>query len=337
MSTDWREKERQFLTSLKADTGRDLGEWMRVIAAQNLPHRNDIIDWLRQQGFAFARASWLERIHHNQGRPIYLDAAELAPAASQADTVAEVEGALQRVVAGGSRMVFMAAPTTAPASSPLPPVPIRTMPPPCIAAETPRALPDHIALPGDVPANVAAGDVDDAGPVTGTGGAAPATGDEMRSSSEIRASAAAHVTAGPLAAQAGGTSTVPPRGGPVAGALSPAVDEVLAKAKAYRPLAMHLLRMMEGAVAGMELVAGPGHLLLSGDGGTPFGLIAVSGKDVRLVLRLQTEVACAPMGPVRLPVTLSRTASGMTHMAVLTDARQLDETLINLVRKAAGA
>src|SRR6476659_8716110 len=71
MSTDYAAKEREFLDSLKADTGRDLSEWMAAIRAQALPHRNDIIDWLRQQGFMFSRASWLERIHNNAGRPIY--------------------------------------------------------------------------------------------------------------------------------------------------------------------------------------------------------------------------------------------------------------------------
>jgi len=71
MSTDYAEFERAFLASLKEDTGRDLDEWMVAIAAQNLPHRNDIIDWLRHQGFMFSRASWLERIHNNDGQPIY--------------------------------------------------------------------------------------------------------------------------------------------------------------------------------------------------------------------------------------------------------------------------
>lgn len=74
MSTDYREKEREFLDSLKEDTGRDVREWMAFISAQNLPHRNDIIDWLRQQGFMFSKASWLERVHNNGGKPIYSDA-----------------------------------------------------------------------------------------------------------------------------------------------------------------------------------------------------------------------------------------------------------------------
>ena len=74
MATDYAELEREFLASLAADSGRDLAAWMALIDAQKLNHRNDIIDWLRQQGFMFARASWLERIHHNGGRPVYLAA-----------------------------------------------------------------------------------------------------------------------------------------------------------------------------------------------------------------------------------------------------------------------
>jgi len=71
VSTDYGEKERQFLETLKADTGRALDEWMAAIAAEGLAHRNDVIDWLRRQGFMFSKASWLERIHNNGGRPIY--------------------------------------------------------------------------------------------------------------------------------------------------------------------------------------------------------------------------------------------------------------------------
>lgn len=71
VATDYAEMEREFLAGLEADTGRDLAQWMTLIDSQRLAHRNDIIDWLRQQGFQFSWASWLERIHHNGGRPIY--------------------------------------------------------------------------------------------------------------------------------------------------------------------------------------------------------------------------------------------------------------------------
>ncbi len=71
MSIDFSQKERAFVAGLAADTGRDLDGWMAGIADAGLSHRNEIIDWLRQNGFTFARASWIERIHHNGGKLIY--------------------------------------------------------------------------------------------------------------------------------------------------------------------------------------------------------------------------------------------------------------------------
>lgn len=74
MSTDYGEKERQFLETLKADTGRTLDEWMSAIADEGLRERNEIIDWLRRQGFImFSKASWIERIYNNGGKAIYAD------------------------------------------------------------------------------------------------------------------------------------------------------------------------------------------------------------------------------------------------------------------------
>ena len=67
--SDEREEEREFLADLEARTGRDLADWMAAIAAQGFADKNDTIDWLRAQGFPFARASWLERIHSNGGKP----------------------------------------------------------------------------------------------------------------------------------------------------------------------------------------------------------------------------------------------------------------------------
>ena len=79
MAKDEREEEREFLSGLKARTGRDLGEWMAVIAAQGFTDKNEIIDWLREQSLPFARASWLERIHRNGGKPIYWDSPPRKP------------------------------------------------------------------------------------------------------------------------------------------------------------------------------------------------------------------------------------------------------------------
>jgi hypothetical protein len=71
MNSAYAEKEREFVGGLAEDTGQDLAAWMTAIAASGHTERNDIIDWLRHQGFQFAWASWLERIHHNGGRLIY--------------------------------------------------------------------------------------------------------------------------------------------------------------------------------------------------------------------------------------------------------------------------
>ena len=80
MAKDEREEEREFLGGLKARTGRDLADWMAAITAQGFADKNETIDWLREQGLPFARASWLERIHRNGGKPIYSDAAPRKPA-----------------------------------------------------------------------------------------------------------------------------------------------------------------------------------------------------------------------------------------------------------------
>jgi len=72
VARDEEEEEREFLADLEARTGRSLGDWMAAITAEGFADKNETIDWLRAQGIPFARASWLERIHSNGGKPIYL-------------------------------------------------------------------------------------------------------------------------------------------------------------------------------------------------------------------------------------------------------------------------
>lgn len=71
MARDEREEERDFLERLQARTGRDLAQWMAAITLEKFADKNQAIDWLRAQGLSFQRASWLERIHANGGKPIY--------------------------------------------------------------------------------------------------------------------------------------------------------------------------------------------------------------------------------------------------------------------------
>ncbi len=95
MATDYAEKERVFIASLEADTGQPLAAWMDAIAGCGHTNRNDIIDWLRQSGFTFSNASWLERIHHNGGRLVYAEDVPqpMSPAPPRLAARAEAKGA----------------------------------------------------------------------------------------------------------------------------------------------------------------------------------------------------------------------------------------------------
>jgi hypothetical protein len=73
MAKDYAEIEQEFIAGLKGQTGKDLAEWMTLISANAFADKNETIDWLRLQGFAFNWASWLERIHANGGTPLYAD------------------------------------------------------------------------------------------------------------------------------------------------------------------------------------------------------------------------------------------------------------------------
>jgi len=113
MTRDEQEEEREFLADLEARTGRTLSDWMAAIATQGFADKNETIDWLREQGIPFARASWLERIHSNGGKPIYLHQTpkpgpeikppmplKPQPAASRAPTAREVAN-LDKLLAAG--------------------------------------------------------------------------------------------------------------------------------------------------------------------------------------------------------------------------------------------
>lgn len=113
MARDEKEEEREFLADLEARTGRDLAAWMEAITAERFADKNETIDWLREQGIPFARASWLERIHSNGGKPIYLHQPpkpgpevrppmplKPQPAASRAPTAREVAD-LDKLLAAG--------------------------------------------------------------------------------------------------------------------------------------------------------------------------------------------------------------------------------------------
>ena len=259
MSTDYGEKERQFLETLKADTGRALEDWLAAIAAEGLTHRNDIIDWLRRQGFMFSKASWIERIHNNGGRPIYAGAGSPRPAAARRTPAPP----RQRPAAPpeAPRETQNPAPATAPSSRPPPaaplpvaPLPVAVSAPAATAPLTPAPAPDPVTL-----------------------------------------------------------------------------EALLARAKAFRPLANYVIAEVGKAVPGTVTTPFDSHLTFH-LGGTTFGVLTITAKELRLGLALKEQPQDAPLEASKLAL---RGAPAMSHMAVLTDARQITPALLAAVTHAA--
>lgn len=274
MAVDYGAKEREFIAGLKGDTGRDLAEWMTAIDGARLGHRNDIIDWLRQKGFLFAKASWLERIHHNGGRPIY------------------GEGAASRLGVAIRRMTLGEGPAETPAQ-PAAPIPV---------SDTPVA--GKLAAPAPAPAThlpVVERPLADRPPPV----AAVADADT--------------VVAVAAAARAVEAATTAPNG---------ELGTLLATAKAYRPLAQLLLREVEKCCPGAVADVHDGYVVVSGP--HAFAVVTLSPRDIRLGLDLGGWPFAAPLQRARLSGPPARYG----HMAVLTDARQVDAALMAYVRAA---
>jgi hypothetical protein len=235
MATDFGEKEREFINGLKENTGRDLGEWMQAISEAGLGHRNDIIDWLRHKGLMFSKASWLERIHHNGGKPIYAgvpkDAAPRRPPLRRRE-----------------------APTVplAPSQSPEPP-------PRAPAAAAPPAPPESPSAGGDV-------------------------------------------------------------------------DALLAKAKAYRPLAQHVLAKIKSVSPGAAISTRVSAVAIGGP--SPFAILGITAKELRLHLALGEHPFDEVVKKGQAGGGLGK-GEALSHMLVLTDARQIDARFIDLITLAA--
>jgi hypothetical protein len=233
MPTDYGEKERAFIDGLKENTGRDLAEWMQAIASSGQLQRNDIIDWLRHKGLMFSKASWLERIHHNGGKPIYADAPK--ESAPRRPPRRRREG----VLAGAF------ATTGAPASAPAP-------------AAAPAAPP-----PPQQPASD--------------------------------------------------------------------LDALLAKAKAYRPLAQLVLAKIKSVRADAQFSPREGAVVI-GDPNV-FATLGITAKELRLHLALGEHPFDDVVKKGQAGGGLGK-GEALSHMLVLTDARQVDQRLMDLVALA---
>jgi hypothetical protein len=235
MATDFGEKEREFIDGLKENTGRDLGEWMQAISEAGLGHRNDIIDWLRHKGLMFSKASWLERIHHNGGKPIYAGVPKEA---------APRRPALRRREA--------------------PVAPLA----PSQSSEPPPRAPAPAAPPAPTAAPSAGGDV----------------------------------------------------------------DALLAKAKAYRPLAQHVLAKIKSVNPAAQISARESAVAIGGP--SPFAVLGITAKELRLHLALGEHPFDEVVKKGQAGGGLGK-GEALSHMLVLTDARQIDARFIDLITLAA--
>lgn len=108
---------------------------------------------------------------------------------------------------------------------------------------------------------------------------------------------------------------------------------MLAKAKAYRPLAQLILARIKGAVPKAPLVIQ--ETSLSFGGPAPFAVLGITGKELRLHLALGDH-------PTDDFVRRGQAGGGvgkgeaLSHMLVLTDARQIDQRFSDLLARASG-
>jgi hypothetical protein len=293
MANDEREEEREFLAGLKARTGRDLGEWMAAIAAKGFHDKNEIIDWLRAEGLPFARASWLERIHRNGGKPIHAE----PPVGSDPALMGSDPAGLAPGHAPGHSGPIAVPPSKAPALRLVRVVPTPASPPPPVpAAPTPAADPSGHAMGSDPQ------------------GLTPSTADP------------APAPAAAASKPARKAPKPPPRIEPPADPA--ALEKLVAAAKGYRPLYHHLEAQIRRAIPDAVIAARDRYVAIGGP--LEFAAVTLHPTEIRLGLALGDR----PFDETVQPAKLRGPGAGITHMVVLTDARQVGDELLSLLKAA---
>jgi hypothetical protein len=112
-----------------------------------------------------------------------------------------------------------------------------------------------------------------------------------------------------------------------------ALDELIAKAKAFRPLANFVLAEIGKAVPGAVFTPEAGHISISR--GREFAVLAISPRELRLGLDLGQRPFDKTLQAAKFANASARISPGITHMVILTDARQIDDGLRALFMEAA--
>jgi hypothetical protein len=107
-----------------------------------------------------------------------------------------------------------------------------------------------------------------------------------------------------------------------------ALEKLVAAAKGYRPLYHHLETQIRRVIPGVVIAAGNRYVAI----GAPreFAAITLHPTEIRLGLALGDR----PFDTQLQPAKLRGPGAGITHMVVLTDARQVNDALLALVNAA---
>jgi hypothetical protein len=110
------------------------------------------------------------------------------------------------------------------------------------------------------------------------------------------------------------------------------LEALLAKAKAYRPLAQHVIARIKAERPGARFEARDTFVAIADPG--EFAALGIGAKELRLHLALGEH---PPDDLVKKSAPGGGLGKGqaLSHMVVLTDVRQIDQRLLDLVRRAA--
>ena len=110
------------------------------------------------------------------------------------------------------------------------------------------------------------------------------------------------------------------------------LDAVLAKAKAYRPLAQHVLAKIRSVSPAAAVSARENAVAIGGP--SPFAVLGITARELRLHLALGEHPSDEVVKKGQAGGGLGK-GEALSHMLVLTDARQIDARFIELVTLAA--
>ena len=123
-------------------------------------------------------------------------------------------------------------------------------------------------------------------------------------------------------------AALPPAPAPASGDL----EALLAKAKAYRPLAQHVIAQIRAVRPRARFDARVGFVAIADP--SEFARLGIGTKELRLHLALGGHAFDAAVQKGAAGGGLGK-ADALSHMLVLTDARQIDRRFLDLVRLAA--